>query len=139
MRKTTIQGIINVTVLVIYIIFVIRYSQIDNPIWDKTTIYIIGYLVMLSVILLSKYVIYRRIVMIYFASNLMIYSFIIFIFRYNIASLINKYFGLFMVATGGVSLLFYSKTNNVVYLRFGRFVILLGVVLLILFNWVISG
>jgi len=139
LRKTTIQGIINVTVLVIYIIFVIRYSQIDNPIWDKTTIYIIGYLVMLSVILLSKYVIYRRIVMIYFASNLMIYSFIIFIFRYNIASLINKYFGLFMVATGGVSLLFYSKTNNVVYLRFGRFVILLGVVLLILFNWVISG
>ncbi len=136
MKKTTLQGIINLVTLIIYILYIILVGKIEkfaDKIW---AVYVLGYFGMLSVIMISKYVIYRRPIMIYFACIFVSYVMLILLFINNFESLIYDNFGLFVMISGIISMFFWLKGRSYIHLRFGMFAILLGLGLVILFNYV---
>ena len=134
MKKNSIQGIINFVLLAFYIAFVIIYSKQTEPIIEHNQAYIMAYFVMISVILISKYVIYKRREMLYFALIFVSYILIMLIHLDNFDILLNNNFGLFVLFPGIISLIFWINGRSSIHFRFGLFTLLLGIILLIFFN-----
>ena len=133
MNKAKIQGIINVIFLISYLVFVFLYARFGNVKIAKQ-VYITSYMLLLSIVLFSKYLIYKRRSMLYFVILSILYLMVFIKYFYAISILQNRDFGLFLLLPGILSLIFWKIWGGSVNLRFGIFASLIGGLLFLIFN-----
>lgn len=122
-----IQGLINILLPIIYALFVIFYRPEDNVEY----IYIGAFCIVLAIICFSKFLIYHRQNMLYFALVFLSYvSIFVYLTLYNVQFV--KSMWLFVSMPGIFSVIFYLFYREKYQLNFGVFMIVIGIILLII-------
>ena len=133
MKKITIQALIDIILITLFIIFVLIVNKNNffenNQIWVK----IIVFLSIVSLICLSKYILYRRQNFLYFFLVFVSYLIVVSLFSFDIFVLLQKKFGFFVLLPGIIAVMFYLRYREVYQLRFGVVLSFLGTILLLLF------
>lgn len=107
--------------------------MLRNPEIPARPMYVIAFLIMISVILYSKYILYHRQNMLYFLYMFLLYALLVFIYIYNFESLLRRDFGLFFILPAILALIYYLVYQEVYQLYFGIFALILGGILLVIF------
>ena len=132
MKKTFWQGIINVLALCVYLLFVLLYSVLSEGVYFRP-VAVIAFLVMISIILYSKYILYHRQNMLYFLYLFLSYALLVCIYINNFEILLMRDLGLLLIIPAALALVYYLVYQEMYQLYFGMTTLIVGGLLLIIF------
>ena len=130
MKKTFLQGIINTFALFCFVLFAILYNALGGE--YARAVCIIAFLIMISIIMYSKYILYHRQSMLYFLYLCLCYVLLSCIYIKNIEILLTRDMGLLLILPSILALIYYLIYQQMYQLYFGLTTIIIGMGLLII-------
>jgi len=116
----------------VYLLFVLLYSVLSEGVYFRP-VAVIAFLVMISIILYSKYILYHRQNMLYFLYLFLSYALLVCIYINNFEILLMRDLGLLLIIPAALALVYYLVYQEMYQLYFGMTTLIVGGLLLIIF------
>ena len=134
MRKTTLQAIINIFAICLFVVFLVIYSNFRVKSTDFSAVWFGAFLVLCVIICFSKFLLYKRQNFLYFSLVFLMDFVLVILYKDKFDILIKNNFGWFFVVLGIVAFLIYMRYKERYQLKLGMICTILGAVLLMIFG-----